>query len=658
MNGYGGGTVKERKHINYMQFIITYHIILLIPMVIISLSVFGLVKRQYHDKLVNEINITMEKQTDYWKQQFFVITAYNTDCRYSKVYSKWYEKEYPASYLDIITDLKQKEALFPFIEHIYFYNTEIKKVFSSAGTMNEKLFFTGQCRFDENLLEQAKERGMAAGRAEFYGGSGNGMVLIYKLNHSAGEDTGKGRYLLYTIRDEKLKEQFTRLKEQGITAITYLGNTVYSTSGTEVNDYSETGYEAHSMDMEAGFKVWSILSKEESSKAAWIYFKSYGIWLCCSLLTGIVLAAYYSRKRYALFQNLVTHNTLLEGERNELRAESCLYKLLSVKVKKDDFLWEKCLENGIRLNRTWKFMIVFPKIKENEELKAWLLKLDGQEECGSNTYAIGIFEKMCVYLVCSDEDKEAAAGALAEFTKGGADFKAGEITDDPERIKASYEEIMREIRREQYQNGGYPKMEMEALKEAVALGDDSRMEVLLKEIKIAVSEAEEAVAVLVGIEVARLLNLETEALYESAQKGCRNAVEVLLDCALDKREPIQQKAEAADSGYRKKNIADVLTYMHEHYLDENFTVKYMAASFGTSISNLSHFFKKNMDISISRYVDQIKLEKARELLLESDKKISEIAEILCYGNSTVFINMFKKYEGMTPKEYREKKRQE
>ncbi|PXX51477.1 AraC-like DNA-binding protein [Hungatella effluvii] len=647
--------VKQQKNISFMQFIITYNIILLIPMMVISLSVFGLVRKQHYEKLVNEIYITMEKQVDYWKQQVSVITTYNTDFRYSKVYSR-YESDFPDSYLDIINDLKQKESLFPFVERIYFYNANLKKVFTSGGTMGETLFFSKQCRLDKNLLEQTNGQGLAAGRAELYGGSSSGIVLLYQLSDPAAQDGDKGRYLLYTIRDEKLKEQFSQLKEEGITGITYLGKTIYSTSGTDLNEIEEKWYEAYYMDMDAGFNVWSILSKKEASKDAWIYFKSYGIWLCCSLLIGIILALYYSRKRYTMFQDLMTHNALLKGERNELRAESCLYELLSVKVEKGDFLWEKCLENGILLNRKWKYIIVFQKIKENEELNLWLEGLSRQEGC-SNAYAIGIFENMCVYLVCSDEEREAAAGALTEFENRGAEFKAGEITENTGMIKASYEEIMREIRREQYQNGSYPKMELEALKEAAALGDDARKGVLLKELEIAVSEADEAVAVLVGSEVARLLNLDTEILYDSNQKGYRNAVRELLESALMKREMVPQKGEAADSGYRKKNIADVLTYMHEHYLDENFTVKYMAACFGTSISNLSHFFKKNMDTSISQYVDQLKLEKARELLSESDKKISEIAEILRYGNSTVFINMFKKYEGMTPKEYREKKRQ-
>ena len=60
-----------------------------------------------------------------------------------------------------------------------------------------------------------------------------------------------------------------------------------------------------------------------------------------------------------------------------------------------------------------------------------------------------------------------------------------------------------------------------------------------------------------------------------------------------------------------------------------------------------------MGVTISQYIDQIKLDKAKELLADSDSKISEIAQRLRYNNSTVFIEMFKKYEGVTPGGYRE-----
>ena len=52
------------------------------------------------------------------------------------------------------------------------------------------------------------------------------------------------------------------------------------------------------------------------------------------------------------------------------------------------------------------------------------------------------------------------------------------------------------------------------------------------------------------------------------------------------------------------------------------------------------------------------MERARELLEESDRKVSEIAQLLRYGSSTVFIEVFKKQTGMTPGAYREQIRKQ
>ena len=159
-----------------------------------------------------------------------------------------------------------------------------------------------------------------------------------------------------------------------------------------------------------------------------------------------------------------------------------------------------------------------------------------------------------------------------------------------------------------------------------------------------------------------MAELDPELLFEEEKDGLvksadrwKERIREALSCRKEQERP--QQAEAA-GGYRKKNIVDVLTYIHEHYLEDNFSVKYMASEFETSVSNLSHFFKKNQGMSISQYVENIKMERARELLEESDRKVSEIARLLRYGSSTVFIEVFKKQTGMTPGAYREQIRKQ
>ena len=58
-----------------------------------------------------------------------------------------------------------------------------------------------------------------------------------------------------------------------------------------------------------------------------------------------------------------------------------------------------------------------------------------------------------------------------------------------------------------------------------------------------------------------------------------------------KVETLKKRETEKNSGYKKRDIMDVLNYIYENYLDDNFSVKSMASHFQTSVSNISHFFK-------------------------------------------------------------------
>lgn len=58
-------------------------------------------------------------------------------------------------------------------------------------------------------------------------------------------------------------------------------------------------------------------------------------------------------------------------------------------------------------------------------------------------------------------------------------------------------------------------------------------------------------------------------------------------------------------------------------------------------------------MSIWNYLTEVRLEHAKELLKTTDMKSYEIAFAVGYENPSYFSKIFKKYENMTPNEYRE-----
>ena len=70
-------------------------------------------------------------------------------------------------------------------------------------------------------------------------------------------------------------------------------------------------------------------------------------------------------------------------------------------------------------------------------------------------------------------------------------------------------------------------------------------------------------------------------------------------------------------------------------------------------NHVSRIFRKETGCSFTEYLQGYRLEKAKKLLCETDMKVQDIAELLCYGNSQNFIRYFRKFENMTPRQYRE-----
>ena len=94
-------------------------------------------------------------------------------------------------------------------------------------------------------------------------------------------------------------------------------------------------------------------------------------------------------------------------------------------------------------------------------------------------------------------------------------------------------------------------------------------------------------------------------------------------------------------------------YIKTKYNDMNFSISNLADDLGYSISYLERKFKSTHKVSIKEYLIQIRITRAKLHLKEdSSLRIKELAWMVGYENSRSFINIFKKYEGTTPGEYK------
>ncbi|WP_238323090.1 response regulator [Gorillibacterium massiliense] len=99
-------------------------------------------------------------------------------------------------------------------------------------------------------------------------------------------------------------------------------------------------------------------------------------------------------------------------------------------------------------------------------------------------------------------------------------------------------------------------------------------------------------------------------------------------------------------------IQKVARYLEEN-LQDNVTVKQLSEQFHLNSSYLSVLFKKEMGRTISDFVQEARMNKAKELLRDPSIKVYEVAEQVGFQTAAYFTFLFKKWTGTTPQEYRD-----
>ena len=107
---------------------------------------------------------------------------------------------------------------------------------------------------------------------------------------------------------------------------------------------------------------------------------------------------------------------------------------------------------------------------------------------------------------------------------------------------------------------------------------------------------------------------------------------------------------------KTKQSNDLLCDKVIKYINENYTrdmnIDMLASEFHYNPDYLNHVFKENTGTTIYSYLCQFKVDQAKELLSNTSLKLYEIADRLGFSHTAYFGNFFKKYTGLTPKEYR------
>nr|WP_255422570.1 AraC family transcriptional regulator [Treponema sp. Marseille-Q3903] len=122
---------------------------------------------------------------------------------------------------------------------------------------------------------------------------------------------------------------------------------------------------------------------------------------------------------------------------------------------------------------------------------------------------------------------------------------------------------------------------------------------------------------------------------------------ILIQKAEEFSLPENRKIIASD----RRTVTRITEYVNTH-LSKNFLLSELAAEAYMSVSKFKYVFKAVTGQTFSDYIRQKKIEKACELLTQSNLYVAEIAYRLGYKNAGSFSVQFKEYTGVLPSDYR------
>ncbi|HIZ53731.1 MAG TPA: AraC family transcriptional regulator [Candidatus Enterococcus avicola] len=212
--------------------------------------------------------------------------------------------------------------------------------------------------------------------------------------------------------------------------------------------------------------------------------------------------------------------------------------------------------------------------------------------------------------------------------------------------------------------GGYPVDEQLKLRQSLQQGD---LEIATETINEMVEKGVHEQQTLAGLKLYSyyLLNSISTTGIEIIGKNFYQEAEKIADFSnifelqkglLKMSEQICQAVQDNPKNEESQLQKDIFTYLNTHYASRDFSLESVAEEFEVSVSYLSRFIKKESGVTFSKYIQNLRLEKIKSDLVETDTPIKDIIAAAGYYDVSNYTRKFKSIVGMTPGQYREKNR--
>ena len=595
--------------------------------------------------------------------------------------------------LDALDKLQSYAGILPYVHFYAVYNQNSGIVYTTRGKMSAstlmkyELGFSAD-EFDAMLLKYEKKAGFYTRDA------GKNMVFLVPMRYEAANVAKY--YMLYVISASDMEAALTRG-----TLGNYFLLSIKDPSGVQILRKTSLaqpaeGYCFYAYTSSQGFAIEMALeSAELQNSMASITANSKRISAINIILT-VVLIISISMLNYRPFAAMLRHvadrdpnrdqseiNTLLETysdlQENNRQLEIELYEKKQLVV---DVTFEKLL-NGAALPPEGRSAL--PAAKKYEIVAcARIIDAENTEEVlkknavDADIHAIEMYpDKLLVFICRIDDDQEDTlarlCALLAAYTgKEQMNLGRSAVFSSWDALHEAYLEARRDLEQAESDSPHFfPPIKdlfeslpvrqqcVENISCALRSGDRNILSYTQRAFEALLSEGASPFSRQLGcfqiLEIYRNafrengLTLDTEKLMDFFRQGGIPALRDLLIGMLE-----EAFAESAGSAREKEILSEaaLISFIQEHYTDSMFCLEDIAGFLDVSVYTASRIFKNQSGMSLRKYLNDLRIEHACDLLRHSDLSINDIALKSGFTSASYFNRIFKDSEGITPSNYR------
>lgn len=693
-------------------------LLLLIPIFITSVFNFFVLYQKNTDAMKHDLLKESEKTLNTLSSNFNLMSKIVSQKRMDKWFSEEKQNKVNTAYYPIIHQLKKDSIWTSFFADVGYYSVKSGLVYRYNYACTIEEYFGLSSKYhkyynvpyynlngkDLSILYENNNH-LRIMRITNDESDQGGVLIAYPLELR--HDKAPVSFMFFIISDKK----FHSLLDMGKKAtclISYLDLPIYSSDPELIHTFeSDNTWQkktelSHALNMNMdGIAISWIPSSGYQVQTILPIVISEALVTFASMFIGLLLLLYISRKTYQPIQTLLEKlpspekaetvtdefryiNLVLDDLAYskqfyqesvlELRRDNYLYGILDNQAYPGNNFYNECIFQGIRIDRKYFACLLLEDSAQNFDLFSFLIaKEENNNEIeNTNIYSLYVMGNKYLFILASDLDKHDFNQHLSQLNKEDSTLvRVSEIVEGVQNVRTAYMSVCWQ-ENDHYCSMQLPTIELQFLEDAVTTANYNKIFFSLRMIKKELPKYNKILQKKImsiiyelmrnGIETEFMEEFDADQMMLESKENKKTSYASLLDkwiAAVAKAKNNQElKNRPENEGtFLPRNLHTIMQYIEANYMKTNFSIKSMAADFGTTSSNLSHQFKKLTGKTLSGFIDELRMSAAEEFLLKN-MPIQEIAEKLGYSTPTVFTQAFKRYKGMTPTVYRKKQKRE